>query len=388
MFAWLFHLKLKTIKDKQMKNILLIIMILPLICFTIFSCKKTDSGTGKHLTPAAPTVTTNDTSNTSGNNVSVGGDITNDGGSIVTEAGICYSTTSGVDTSKNRIPAYPISGNYSIVLKGLQLLTPYYYKAYAINQKGITYGEEKTFMLPVPGYASSSQVAAANLAAYWAFEGGYVDSVSGTAGMPVHPSAVSFVQGQKGQAVEVVSPGYINSNIGDIVAGLTNFTYVLWIKHPSNIDTAGSHFTYFPFSLNAAGFSWENTKFFMLFNNKDNASNSYGKVGLNDQWFDIGQKWPKMLDGNWHQLAISFSGTTGSLKVYVDGSSIGTASFKTQNNFGFVNSFTLGGPDDFANAANGWMNSLNGDLDEFKIFNKELSSQEILYLYTLQSHGM
>lgn len=370
-----------------MKNIFLIIMIFP-VCFTIYSCKKTDSGTGINITPVAPVVTTNDASNIVGGNVSIGGDITSDGGSIVTEAGICYSTTAGVDTSKNKMATYPISGDYSIGLKGLQLLTPYYYKAYAINEKGITYGEEKTFTLPVPGYSSSSQVAAANLIAYWAFEGGYVDSVSKTMGTANHVSALSFVPGQRGQAVEVASPGYINSNIGNTVAGLQNFTYVMWIKHPSTMDPDGSAFTYFPFSLNAAGYSWENTKFFVLFNNKDNTTNSYGKVGLNDQWFDIGQKWPKMLDGNWHQLAVSFSGTSGSLNIYVDGSSIGSSTFSTQANFGTVNSFTLGGPDDFANTANGWMNSLSGDLDEFKIFSKVLSADEIRDLYTLQSHGM
>lgn len=370
-----------------MKNIFLIIMIFP-VCFIISSCKKTDSGTGINITPVAPVVTTNDAANINGGNVSIGGDITSDGGSIVTEAGICYSTTAGVDTSKNKMATYPISGNYSIALKGLQLLTPYYYKAYAINEKGITYGEEKSFTLPVPGYSSSSDVAAANLIAYWAFEGGYVDSVSGTTGTPNHATALSFVTGQKGKAIEVASPGYINSNIESTIAALQNFTYVMWIKHPSTVDPDGTAFTYFPFSLNAAGFSWENTKFFVLFNNKDDANFSYGKVGLNDQWFDIGQKWPKMLDGNWHQLAVSFSGSTGSLKIYVDGVSIGSSTLQTQTDFGSVNSFTLGGPDDFAHTANGWMNSLSGDLDEFKIFNKELSSDEIRDLYTLQSHGM
>lgn len=370
-----------------MKNIFFSILILS-ACFAISSCKKTDSDTGIKVTSKAPVVTTNDAANINGGNVSVGGNITSDGGSIVTEAGICYSTTAGVDTSKNKMAAYPISGNYSIALKGLQLLTPYYYRAYAINEKGLTYGEEKSFTLPVPGYSSSADVAAGNLVAYWAFEGGYVDSVSSTDGTPNHASALSFVQGQKGQAVEVASPGYINSNVGDMVAGLQNFTYVLWIKHPSTVDPDGANYTYFPFSLNAAGYSWENTKFFVLFNNADNATNTYAKVGLNDQWFDIGQKWPKMLDGNWHQLAVSFSGETGSLKVYVDGVSIGSATFSTQTDFGSADNFTLGGPDDNAHAGNGWMNSLNGDLDEFKIFNKELSSDEIRDLYTLQSHGL
>lgn len=371
----------------NMKNIFFVIIITSAAMLTN-SCKKTDSGTGITVNATAPQVTTSDTSKTAGSNINVGGNITSDGGSIVTEAGIVYGLAPGVDTSKNKIAVYPISGPYSIMLKGLQLLTPYYYKAYAINSKGITYGEEKSFKLPVLGYSSSSEVASANLKAYWAFDGNYVDSVSGTAGTAEHPSAISFVDGRKGKAVEVVSPGYINSNIGNTIAGLQTLTCVMWIKHPATIDPGGTKFTYFPFSLNAAGFSWENTKFFALFNNADNASNSYGKVGLNDQWFDIGQKWPKMLDGNWHQLAISFNGTSGTLKVYVDGVMIGTSAFKPQSDFGSVNSFTLGGPDDFANTGNGWMNSLNGDLDEFKVFNKELSQDDITALYTLQSLGM
>jgi hypothetical protein len=370
-----------------MKNIVFALTIFSAVIL-MNSCKKTDSGTGIPVNATAPKVTTTDTSNTAGSNVNVGGNITSDGGSIVTEAGIVYGKSPGVDTSKNKIAVYPISGPYSITLKGLQLLTPYYYKAYAINSKGITYGDEKSFKMPVMGYTSSSQVAASSLKAYWAFDGGYVDSVSGTAGTAVHPSAISFVDGRKGKAVEVVSPGYINSNIGNTIASMQTLTCVMWMKHPATIDPTGAKFTYFPFSLNAEGYSWENTKFFALINNADKGSNSYGKVGLNDQWFDIGQKWPAMLDGNWHQLAVSFNGTNGSLKVYVDGVLIGSPTFKTQTNFGTVNSFTLGGPDDFANAANGWMNSLNGDLDEFRIFNKELSQDDITALYTLQSFGL
>ncbi len=114
----------------------------------------------------------------------------------------------------------PYPETYSTVLNNLSLLTTYYYRAYAINEKGLVYGEEKSFFVPVNGYASSSQVAAANLKAYWAFNGGYVDSVSGTAGTPNHASSISFVTGKIGQAVQVASPGYITSNIGSAVSNL------------------------------------------------------------------------------------------------------------------------------------------------------------------------
>src|SRR5258706_6416318 len=370
-----------------MKNSIYILSFC-LLGLAVSGCKKTGSDSGIQVTPALPTVTTNTANNINGNNVTVGGNITNDGNTIVTEAGIVYSTTSGVDTSKNKTPNYTISGNFSVTLKNLKLLTKYYYKAYAINEKGITYGEEKSFFVPVNGYSTSSQVAASSLIAYWGFNGSYIDSVSKVLGTPNHASALSFVAGKIGQAVQVASPGYINSNITGTIANLKSFTIVCWIMQPSSLASGPT--TYFPFSLNKAGYSWEQTKFFMLFDRPDNTSNSYGKVCLMDQWFDKGQVWPRMLDGNWHQMAISFDGSTGALRVYIDGallSQSSTAAFNPQNNFGDADSFTLGGPDDATNTANGWMNSLSGTLDEFRVFNKALTTDEVQALYALQSNG-
>lgn len=355
----------------------------------VTSCKKTGADTGVAVNANAPTVTTTDASNINGTNATIGGSVTSDGGSIIKEAGIVYSTSPGPDTSKNRTPNYTISGPFSVNLTKLSLLTKYYYKAYAINDKGITYGPEKSFFVPVNGYSSSSQVAAANLVGYWAFNGSYIDSVSKTAGTGVHPTALSFVQGIMGQAVQVSSPGYVNTNVASTIANLQSFTMVFWIQQPASLATGPT--TYMPFSLNKAGYSWEQTKFFMLFNNADNANGSYGKIGLMDQWFDKGQVWPKMLDTKWHQMAISYDGTTGAMRVYVDGTLVSQSSgfsFNPQTNFGGADSFTLGGPDDNANTQNGWMNSLSGNLDEFRVFNKVLTVDEIQSLYALQSHGL
>lgn len=371
-----------------MKNSIYILTIF-LLGFAFWGCKKTGSDSGIQVNAVAPVVSTNDASNISGVSATIGGYITNDGGSIVMEAGVCYGTTAGVDTSKNRTPIYDIGGNFSVTLKNLSLLTKYYYRAYAINAKGITYGDEKSFFVPVNGYSSSSQVAATNLVAYWAFNGGYVDSVSHVAGTPNHPTALSFVTGIMGQAVQVASPGYINSNVTNTIANLGSFTMACWIQQPANLSSGPT--TYMPFSLNKAGYSWEQTKFFMLFNNADNASNSFGKVCLMDQWFDKGQVWPKMLDGNWHQMVISFDGTSGALRIYIDGALLSQSSstaFTSQANFGAADSFTLGGPDDNAHTTNGWMNALSGNLDEFKVFNKVLTLSEIQSLYALQSHGL
>lgn len=371
-----------------MKNNVYILAI-SILTFSVLGCKKTGADSGISVTPVSATVTTSDASNINGTNATVGGSITGDGGSIVMESGVCYSTTPGVDTSKNKTTKYAISGNFSVTLSGLSLLTKYYYKAYAINEKGLVYGPEKSFFVPVNGYNSSSQVAAANLKAYWAFNGGYVDSVSHVAGSPNHTASISFVTGKIGQAVQVASPGYVNSNITSTVASLNSFTIVCWIQQPSSLS--GGPSTYIPYSLNNAGYSWEQSKLFMLFNNADNASNSYGKVCLMDQWFDAGQVWPRMLDGNWHQMVNSYDGVSGALRVFIDGTLLSQSSsttFSPQANFGTADSFTLGGPDDNTNAGNGWMNSLSGNLDEFRIFNKVLTTDEIQSLYALQSHGL
>src|SRR5579864_6990083 len=99
-----------------MKNNFLIIVLM-LSSFVIFSCKKTGSDSGIQVNAVAPTVSTNAATNISSVGATVGGNISSDGGSIVTEAGICYGTASGVDTSSSRIANYTVSGNYNINLK-------------------------------------------------------------------------------------------------------------------------------------------------------------------------------------------------------------------------------------------------------------------------------
>jgi hypothetical protein len=362
--------------------------IITLFGLGVMSCKKIGADSGVQVNAAVPAITTSNATNINGTTATVGGNISSDGGSMVTEAGIVYSTTPNVDTTKTRIRNYTIGGNYNVNLTNLSLLTTYYYKAYAINEKGITYGTEKSFFVPIAGFSSSSQVAATNLVAYWAFNGGYIDSVSKVLGTPMNAAGISFVPGKIGQSVQVKNRGYINSNVTNTIANLKSFTMVMWIQQPTSL--ANSPTTFMPFSLDAAGYSWEQTKFFMLFDQPDNATNTLGKIALMDQWFDKGKVWPRMLDGNWHQMAISYDGTSGAMRVYVDGvvlpQSVGF-SINPQDNFGAADSFSLGGPNDATNTANGWMNSLSGNLDEFRVFNKVLTADEILILYTLQNKG-
>lgn len=75
----------------------------------------------------------------------VGGDITSDGGSEVTERGICYSTKEMPSIEDNKEIAGSGTGTYSCNLKNLLRGTTYYVRAYAINSEGIAYGNQISF---------------------------------------------------------------------------------------------------------------------------------------------------------------------------------------------------------------------------------------------------
>jgi uncharacterized protein (TIGR02145 family) len=79
-----------------------------------------------------------------------GGIIINDGGSAITEKGICWSTTGNPDISSgNKILFGSGSGNFTINLTGLQPGTKYYVRAYAINSGGTAYGNQVTLMTSI-----------------------------------------------------------------------------------------------------------------------------------------------------------------------------------------------------------------------------------------------
>lgn len=93
-----------------------------------------------------PTVTTDNISNITTTSAKCGGNVTSDGGSVVTDRGICWSSNHAptIETG-NHISLGSGSGAFSGVISGLSLNTIYYVRAYATNQRGTSYGPEKQF---------------------------------------------------------------------------------------------------------------------------------------------------------------------------------------------------------------------------------------------------
>ena len=75
-----------------------------------------------------------------------GGEILNDGGSFITAKGVCWSTVPFPTTSDSKtIDGYGNSG-FSSSIVGLLNNTLYYFRAYATNDAGTSYGNEFSFV--------------------------------------------------------------------------------------------------------------------------------------------------------------------------------------------------------------------------------------------------
>ena len=80
-----------------------------------------------------------------------GGNITNNGGSTVTERGVCWYTTPNPTTANNKIASGSGVGNFTVNINGLSESTVYYVRAYAVNSAGTAYGNELSFTTTAGG---------------------------------------------------------------------------------------------------------------------------------------------------------------------------------------------------------------------------------------------
>ena len=78
-------------------------------------------------------------------NALMGGEITYDGGKVVTERGLCFSQTKAPTIKDLKIPVGDGEGKFAIVASQLKENTLYYVRAFAINSIGIAYGNERNF---------------------------------------------------------------------------------------------------------------------------------------------------------------------------------------------------------------------------------------------------
>ena len=126
-----------------------------------------------------PTIVTTQPTNVAYNSATVGGNVTNDGGASVTERGICYSTSANPTTADTKVTNGSGLGEFTCNLTDLQDGTTYYVRAYAINAKGIAYGEEVSFTTKTKTIATIATTPATNVSYTSATVGGNVTDNGG-----------------------------------------------------------------------------------------------------------------------------------------------------------------------------------------------------------------
>jgi len=92
-----------------------------------------------------PTVTTSETSAVTQTTAISGGEVTDDGGSAVTERGVCWNTTAAPTTADSKTKDGSGLGPFSSSLTSLIADTKYFVRAYATNSEGTAYGNEISF---------------------------------------------------------------------------------------------------------------------------------------------------------------------------------------------------------------------------------------------------
>lgn len=127
-----------------------------------------------------PTVTTNDVTNITAISAICGGNITDNGDLEITARGVCWSTNQNPTINDFHTFDGSGTGTFTSSLSSLDAQTTYYVRAYATNNKGIGYGEQKTFItqdgLPVvatsyvSGITTESAICGGNVTSDGGFE--------------------------------------------------------------------------------------------------------------------------------------------------------------------------------------------------------------------------
>jgi hypothetical protein len=130
--------------------------------------------------PGLPTITTTNITSITQTTATSGGNITSDGGAIISLRGVCWSTSPSPTTSNSKTSNGAGTGSYISQLTGLSPSTTYYVRAYATNSVGTAYGNEDTFKTPAPGIPVLSTTAVSSITLISATSGGNIISDGGT----------------------------------------------------------------------------------------------------------------------------------------------------------------------------------------------------------------
>lgn len=255
------------------------------------------------------------------------------------------------------------------------------------------------------GFVNSNEIEPASLVVHLPFEGTVEDAKGGLTGGATS-GTTSFVDGRKGKAYQGSMNGFIGYSNPGPVATLKSFTVSMWINTAKHDGGAQGVFTL----AKQDGSFWGNF-FMMIEGNNSNENKMFMKLHFEnntvpfiEHWIEpFGEFRPDDMYNGWRHVAWTYDETTSKAQLFINGQKhalppnmedrkandagapLGPLSFKNATKFiigGMQNH--LGAP---FNSPEPWMLNYTGKLDEFRIYNKVLTTQEINALQILERQG-
>lgn len=287
-----------------------------------------------------------------------GGIVKDDGGSIVTSRGVCWSTIQNPTISDSHTTDGLGEGNFTSKLSGLSPTTKYYVRAYATNAAGTTYGYQESFTT----LSGSGTIPTNGLVAYYPFNGNANDESGNNNNGTV--SGATLTSDRKGNA----NKAYLFDGTNDYIeinhSASLNFNQQITISFWAKLETDAPY--YYPYHMIEKHNCWG-------MGQRENEMGSTIFTSTNQ--FHI---WSKEEYGvsfqfnRFYHFVMTYDGTK--LNFYADGVLKATTPANgliAQNtNKVFIGRYNFSGDYFF-----------DGILDDIRIYNRALTQQEITALY-------
>ena len=181
---------------------------------------------------------------------------------------------------------------------------------------------------------------------------------------------ITYVTGKFNQAASFNgSSSYIDTTF--YVPPTSSLSSSVWFKTSS---TTYRHCLFSDFNV---GGSDPSARFSLFVNASDNFEVIFGDGSTSDIWNSVSAS--SYLDGNWHNVVLTANGAA--LKLYVDGSLIGTDTFNIAVGTAGAQSMVLGRIGDYSGGY--W----NGQLEQMRFYASELSSTDVQDIYNNSKPG-
>lgn len=266
---------------------------------------------------------------------------------------------------------------------------------------------------PIGGYASADEVGMDDLVGYWPLDGDGVERKSNTS--PSASVGAAYSEGIKGQGVTLTNGYLAYPEIAAMAATMPSMSISLWGKinnnggddgYPTMIFSLGRP-DHWAGNINLmAETGWKpaandslTIKGYVQIKNEDGTAATHEVLNrisaTPEELADGHTASANKNSGKWAHYVVIWEAEAGLFQLFANGIKISDAKLESQNegNGLPLNFFTPTAPviGTFATVASGtgeaWQRSMNGQLDEIRVWKKALSSAEITSLYELEKAG-